>query len=315
VTTGARPGPFDVLVLGSGVAGLSAAVRLAGPGAPSSPALSLGVLTKGVLSQSATRWAQGGVAAVLGGDEDSTDLHLADTLAAGAGLCDEEAVRILVGEGPGRVHELIALGVEFDREATGSLALAREGGHSRPRVVHAGGAATGAEVERALVDATVGRLHFLGRRWLAAVGHLRCSLAPLLSMPPRARSMSNLVAVCHAAICGMGTLHMLQAHDECAVLQKRIRRCVVEWLHEHRSADPNAAVACFIWSRRLRHSCEIVEWLERYRRSSADRAETAALLHEFRDHEAYVRSELALETTNPLNHSMYDAVRAMCERF
>ena len=141
------PGPFDVLVLGSGVAGLSAAVRLAGSS-------SLGVLTKGVLSQSATRWAQGGVAAVLGGDEDSTDLHLADTLAAGAGLCDEEAVRILVNEGPGRVHELIALGVEFDREATGSLSLAREGGHSRPRVVHAGGAATGAEVERALVDAT-----------------------------------------------------------------------------------------------------------------------------------------------------------------
>ena len=142
------PGPFDVLVLGSGVAGLSAAVRLAG----STP--SLGVLTKGVLSQSATRWAQGGVAAVLGGDEDSTDLHLADTLAAGAGLCDEEAVRILVDEGPGRVHELITLGVEFDREASGFLALAREGGHSHPRVVHAGGAATGAEVERALVDAT-----------------------------------------------------------------------------------------------------------------------------------------------------------------
>ncbi len=143
---GVRPGPFNVLVLGSGVAGLSAAVRLAGPGT--------GVLTKGVLSQSATRWAQGGVAAVLGGDEDSTDLHLADTLAAGAGLCDEEAVRILVDEGPGRVHELITLGVEFDREATGMLSLAREGGHSRPRVVHAGGAATGAEVERALVDAT-----------------------------------------------------------------------------------------------------------------------------------------------------------------
>ncbi len=141
-------GPFDVLVLGSGVAGLSAAVRLAG----STP--SLGVLTKGVLSQSATRWAQGGVAAVLGGDEDSTDLHLADTLAAGAGLCDAEAVRILVDEGPGRVHELITLGVEFDREASGFLALAREGGHSHPRVVHAGGAATGAEVERALVDAT-----------------------------------------------------------------------------------------------------------------------------------------------------------------
>jgi L-aspartate oxidase len=153
VTVGALgPGPFDVLVLGSGVAGLTAAVRLAGQGA--SPTLSLGVLTKGALSQSATRWAQGGVAAVLGGDEDSTDLHLADTLAAGAGLCDEAAVRILVDEGPGRVHELIALGVEFDRESSGLLALAREGGHSRPRVVHAGGAATGAEVERALVAAT-----------------------------------------------------------------------------------------------------------------------------------------------------------------
>jgi L-aspartate oxidase len=166
VTGDARPGPFDVLVLGSGVAGLSAAVRLAGSGAPSS-SLSLGVLTKGALSQSATRWAQGGVAAVLGGDEDSTDLHLADTLAAGAGLCDEEAVRILVGEGPGRVHELIALGVEFDREATGLLALAREGGHSRPRVVHAGGAATGAEVERALVDATYSSASAVLEGWFA----------------------------------------------------------------------------------------------------------------------------------------------------
>ena len=167
MTAGARPGPFDVLVLGSGVAGLSAAVRLAGPGAPPSPTLSLGVLTKGALSQSATRWAQGGVAAVLGGDEDSTDLHLADTLAAGAGLCDEEAVRILVGEGPGRVHELIALGVEFDREATGLLALAREGGHSRPRVVHAGGAATGVEVERALVDATYRSASAVLEGWFA----------------------------------------------------------------------------------------------------------------------------------------------------
>jgi L-aspartate oxidase len=184
VTSGARPGPFDVLVLGSGVAGLSAAVRLAGPGGPS-PSLSLGVLTKGVLSQSATRWAQGGVAAVLGADEDSTDLHLADTLAAGAGLCDEEAVRILVDEGPGRVHELIALGVEFDREATGLLALAREGGHSRPRVVHAGGAATGAEVERALVDATYRSASAVLEGWFALdllVEDGRCT--GVLALPP-----------------------------------------------------------------------------------------------------------------------------------
>ena len=186
MTTGAPPGPFDVLVLGSGVAGLSAAVRLAGPGGPS-PALTLGVLTKGVLSQSATRWAQGGVAAVLGADEDSTDLHLADTLAAGAGLCDEEAVRILVDEGPGRVHELIALGVEFDREATGLLALAREGGHSRPRVVHAGGAATGAEVERALVDATYRSASAVLEGWFALdllVEEGRC--VGVLALPPGA---------------------------------------------------------------------------------------------------------------------------------
>ncbi len=166
---GERPGPFDVLVLGSGVAGLSAAVRLAGtvPAAGPASALSLGVLTKGTLSQSATRWAQGGVAAVLGGDEDSTDLHLADTLRAGAGLCDEEAVRILVDEGPARVNELIALGAEFDRETTGSLSLAREGGHSRARVVHAGGAATGAEVERALVDATYRSASAVLEGWFA----------------------------------------------------------------------------------------------------------------------------------------------------
>jgi L-aspartate oxidase len=123
---------------------------------------------------------------VLGGDEDSTDLHLADTLAAGAGLCDEEAVRILVDEGPGRVHELITLGVEFDREATGSLALAREGGHSRPRVVHAGGAATGAEVERALVDATYATAGAVLEGWFALdllVEHGRC--VGVVALPPQ----------------------------------------------------------------------------------------------------------------------------------
>ena len=143
------------------------------------------MLTKGELSQSATRWAQGGVAAVLGGDEDSTDLHLADTLAAGAGLCDVDAVRVLVDEGPGRVHELIAMGAQFDREASGSLALAREGGHSRPRVVHAGGAATGAEVERALVEATRATAGAVLERWFALdllVEGGRC--VGVLALPP-----------------------------------------------------------------------------------------------------------------------------------
>jgi L-aspartate oxidase len=139
---------LDLLVLGSGIAGLSAAVRAA-----DTHGLRVGVVTKGELAQTTTRWAQGGVAAVLDEDPDSTDLHLADTLAAGAGLCDAEAVRILVDEGPDRVHGLIALGAMFDRDEHGVLELAREGGHSQARVVHAGGAATGAEIERALVAA------------------------------------------------------------------------------------------------------------------------------------------------------------------
>jgi L-aspartate oxidase len=153
---------LDVLVLGSGVAGLSAVVRLA-----EVPGMRVGVLTKAELSQSATRWAQGGVAAVLGGDEDSTDLHLADTLAAGAGLCDVDAVRMLVDEGPARVRELIALGAVFDREAGGDLARAREGGHSTARVLHAGGAATGAEVERALVSAVEHTAAAVLEQWFA----------------------------------------------------------------------------------------------------------------------------------------------------
>ena len=140
--------PLDLLVLGSGVAGLTAAVAAADRG------LSVGLVTKGRIDEATTRWAQGGVAAVLGGEpSDSPELHAADTLAAGAGLCDTDAVNILVGEGPQRVEELMALGAQFDRERDGRLALAREGGHAVARVVHAGGSATGLEVERALVDA------------------------------------------------------------------------------------------------------------------------------------------------------------------
>jgi len=126
------------------------------------------VLTKGELHQATTRWAQGGVAAVLGGaDPDSTDLHLADTLAAGAGLCDPDAVRVLVDEGPSRVNELIALGAAFDVDEEGRLELAREGGHTHARVVHAGGAATGAEIERALVDAVRATAIAVYERWFA----------------------------------------------------------------------------------------------------------------------------------------------------
>jgi L-aspartate oxidase len=135
----------DLLVLGSGIAGLSAAIHAARSG------LSVVILTKGELDASATRYAQGGVAAALE-EPDSAELHLDDTLTAGAGLCDVDAVRVLVTEGPRRVRELMGLGAVFDR-IDGELTLAREGGHSIARVVHAGGDATGSEIERALIAA------------------------------------------------------------------------------------------------------------------------------------------------------------------
>ncbi len=153
----------DVLVLGSGVAGLSAAVRARHAG------LSVTVLTKGELGWSATRYAQGGVAAALDPADDSPELHGSDTLAAGGGLCDTDAVRVLASEGPARVRELMALGAHFDEAgADGGLARAREGGHSVARVVHAGGDATGAEIERALVAAVQGSGADVRDGWLAS---------------------------------------------------------------------------------------------------------------------------------------------------
>jgi L-aspartate oxidase len=154
---------FDVLVLGSGVAGLSAAVRAAADGH------SVVVLTKSELAHSATRYAQGGVAAALF-DGDSPELHLSDTLAAGAGLCDADAVRVLATEGPECVRDLMAMGAEFDRSTDGEgagLELAREGGHSVARVMHAGGDATGAEIERALVAAVTATAAEVRQGWLA----------------------------------------------------------------------------------------------------------------------------------------------------
>ncbi|MBO8192338.1 L-aspartate oxidase [Streptomyces oryzae] len=137
----------DVVVVGSGVAGLTAALRCAAGGARTV------VVTKARLNAGSTRWAQGGIAAALG-EGDSPEQHLDDTLVAGAGLCDENAVRTLVTEGPAAVQRLIEAGAAFDLSAdTGQIALTREGGHHRNRIAHAGGDATGAEVSRALVGA------------------------------------------------------------------------------------------------------------------------------------------------------------------
>ncbi len=135
----------DVVVIGSGIAGLTAALRASRIGRVT-------VVTKDVLSAGSTRWAMGGVAAAIG-PGDSPQQHLDDTLAAGAGLCDEDAVRTLVTEGPAALRELIELGATFDTNPLGELQLTREGGHHRDRIVHAGGDATGAEIQRALVAA------------------------------------------------------------------------------------------------------------------------------------------------------------------
>ncbi|MFF2729320.1 L-aspartate oxidase [Streptomyces sp. NPDC058008] len=136
----------DVVVVGSGVAGLTTALRCAAAG------LATVVVTKARLDDGSTRWAQGGIAAALG-EGDTPEQHLDDTLVAGAGLCDETAVRTLVTEGPDAVRRLIDTGAHFDTTDTGAIALTREGGHHRRRIAHAGGDATGAEISRALVGA------------------------------------------------------------------------------------------------------------------------------------------------------------------
>jgi L-aspartate oxidase len=148
----------DVLVVGSGVAGLTAALHLREQG------LHVTVVTKVNIDDGSTRWAQGGIAAVLD-PLDTPAAHARDTEIAGVGLCDPAAVRVLVEEGPTRVRELMRLGAEFDRHPDGTLMLTREGGHRADRIVHAGGDATGAEVQRAL--------HAAVRRdpWIRLVEH------------------------------------------------------------------------------------------------------------------------------------------------
>ena len=132
----------DFVVLGGGIAGMRAAIELARGGR-------VLVLTKDDLYESSTEYAQGGIAAALGEDDEVT-LHLHDTLLAGDGLCREEAVRVLVEEGPQQIHQLIDWGMRFDRNGT-KLAFTREGAHSRSRVLHAHGDSTGSEILRALM--------------------------------------------------------------------------------------------------------------------------------------------------------------------
>lgn len=132
----------DVIVVGSGIAGLSVAIRVG-------RFANVRLITKSVLQESATWYAQGGIAAAVN-HQDNWRLHFQDTIRAGQGLCDPQAVELLVKEAPVMIRELMEMGTTFDMKQ-GKLSLATEGGHSRARVVHAGGDATGAEVERSLV--------------------------------------------------------------------------------------------------------------------------------------------------------------------
>lgn len=137
----------DVIIIGTGIAGLFTAIKAAETG-------KVLVIAKKTLLDSNTRYAQGGIAAVMA-ENDSPDFHRQDTLSAGAGLCDPEAVEVLVNEGPDGVRELIRMGTQFDKETDGTLALTREGAHSQRRILHAHGDATGAEIVRALTEQTL----------------------------------------------------------------------------------------------------------------------------------------------------------------
>ena len=135
---------FDFVIIGSGIAGLTFALKAARHG-------TVAVVTKKAKAETNTAWAQGGIASVTDG-ADSFEAHVKDTVIAGAGLCDETVVRSIVADGPARIQELMELGVHFDQRPDGKPDLTREGGHSARRILHSRDA-TGREIERALLEA------------------------------------------------------------------------------------------------------------------------------------------------------------------
>jgi L-aspartate oxidase len=201
---------YDVAIVGAGVAGLTAAMTAADAGG------SVLVVAKGAVDSSNSWAAQGGVAAAVGSDDDPT-LHAADTLAAGRGLCRESAVELLTREAPRRIADLVALGVEFDD------GLGREGGHSRNRVVHAGGAETGrriAEVlaarvsEHARIDVVEGeRLESLSSLDARAIVLATGGYAALWQRTTNPRgAVGEGLLIAHAAGAALADLEMVQFH-------------------------------------------------------------------------------------------------------
>lgn len=191
---------FDFLIIGTGLAGLNAALLAREHG-------SVCLLSKGETSETNTNRAQGGIAAAIAAGDDP-QRHAEDTIRAGAGLCDAPAVRTLVEQGPAAVRRLIALGVEFDRAADGELALAREGAHSQPRVLHAGGDRTGLHIQRALERCIEQHEIDLRERWTAvelAIEAGRCVGALTADSTGRLRTITARATL--LATGGIGALY------------------------------------------------------------------------------------------------------------
>ncbi|MEP6925507.1 MAG: L-aspartate oxidase [Pyrinomonadaceae bacterium] len=201
----------DFIVIGSGIAGLRAAIELAGNGA------NVTVLTKARTADSNTEWAQGGVAVVLS-DDDNAELHEEDTLFAGAGLCDPEAVKVLVTDGTKYIQELISWGTEFDREG-GKLAFTQEAAHSRRRILHAHGDSTGKEISRSLIararqESRIAFVPFAATESLLVAEGRVCGVSyldPILRTPREMRAQA--VILCTG---GAGQLYLYTTNPDVA---------------------------------------------------------------------------------------------------
>jgi len=196
-----EPLRVDVAVVGAGAAGLYAALTAAANGAR------VALVSRSPLAQTASYWAQGGIAAALAAD-DSPELHLEDTMAAGRAAARESAVRVLCEESPARVRDLERLGVRFDADRHGNLALGLEGGHSRRRIVHAGGAATGRRITRELsaLAAVHERIVVLEPRAATA---LTCDEGRCIGLVARPRRGDPLPVLARAVILATGGMAAL----------------------------------------------------------------------------------------------------------
>ncbi len=243
----------DFLVIGAGVAGMRAAIELAGAG-------NVLVVAKDSLEESSSEYAQGGIAVALS-DEDDVSLHEADTLAAGDGLCDAPAVRALVSEGPARIEELIRWGAEFDREGA-RLLFAREGAHSRSRVLHSHGDSTGREIARTLYRraASLEGVRFEG---FTAVADLlldegRVAGASILDAR-RGRALAVLARATLLATGGLGRVYAATTNPDVATgdgvaMAWRAGALVsdIEFVQFHPTALHLEGAPCFLLSEALR---------------------------------------------------------------